>query len=324
MNTILVSGASGVVGYGALRSLRQTPSRYKLIGSTIYDDSIAPAFCDIFEQAPLSSDEGYIDWLRKVIEKHAIDMIIPGIEDDMFVWNNHREELTKSGTLPLLNNPELITLCSDKWDFYTKLKTQGMEVLIDSRLEGTFDELSASLGLPFLLKPRRGYASKGIVIIDSEELFEQHRHALGTKLMAQPIVGNKDAEYTVSAFFDKASNLCCYMSLRRKLSAQGFTDRAEVATPPGTKAIIRKLGDLLKPIGPTNFQFRLHQGHLKLLEVNPRISSATSIRSAFGYNENVMAADYFLKGIVPTQPAIRYGYAVRYIEDYIFYDSNPV
>ncbi len=324
MKTILVSGASGVVGYGILRALRAGDTEYTLVGTTIYNDSVAPAFCDIFEQAPLTIDEGYIDWLCRIIDKHHVDMIIPGIEGDMMSWNKAREQLEATGTKPLLNNPDLIELCSDKWNFYEKLHETGSNLTIDSRLSGTFDELKNALGLPFLLKPRKGFASKGIVIIDSEELFFQHQSDLGTLVMAQPIVGNNEEEYTVSAFFDKDSQLLCFMGLKRKLSKEGFTEKAQVSDLVGAKEAIEELAQLLRPFGPTNFQFRVHQGNLKLLEINPRISSATSIRTAFGYNENVMSVEYFLNSKVPAQPKVKKGYAVRYVEDHIFYDSDTV
>ena len=54
MKNILVSGASGIVGYGILRSLKKSGKDLRLIGTTIYDDSVAQGFCDIFEQAPLT------------------------------------------------------------------------------------------------------------------------------------------------------------------------------------------------------------------------------------------------------------------------------
>jgi carbamoyl-phosphate synthase large subunit len=63
---------------------------------------------------------------------------------------------------------------------------------------------------------------------------------------------------------------------------------------------------------------------LKLLEINPRISSATSIRAAFGYNESIMSVDYFLRGKVPMQPVVRKGVAIRYAEEHIFYDRNTL
>jgi carbamoyl-phosphate synthase large subunit len=324
MKTILVSGASGIIGYGTLKSLRMGGEHYKLIGTTIYDDSVAPAFCDVFELAPRTTDPGYIDWLCTLIEKHKVDLIIPGINDDMLAWNEHRERLAKTGVKLLLNNPDLIDLCADKWEFYKTMHDAGSKYLIESRLSGSFSELHDAFGFPFLLKPRRGFASRGIVIVDSEELFTQNQPELGDITIAQPIVGDKETEYTISAFFDAHSKLCCLMSLRRKLAKEGFTEKAEVAMPPHARQAIEEMAALLKPVGPTNFQFRVHNGQLKLLEINPRISSATSIRAAFGYNESVMAARYFLDGIVPTQPDITRGYAVRYTEDHIFYDSATV
>ena len=72
MKNILVSGASGIVGYGILRSLRKSRKKLRLIGTTIYDDSVAQAFCDIFEQAPLTNDAGYIDWLLNIINKQNL------------------------------------------------------------------------------------------------------------------------------------------------------------------------------------------------------------------------------------------------------------
>lgn len=321
MKTILVSGASGIVGYGTLNSLLMSKEKYNLIGTSIYDDSVAPAFCDTFEQAPLTTDPRYIDWLCGIIAKHKVDMIIPGINDDMLAWNEHRVQLERTGANVLLNNPELIELCEDKWVFYEKLRQEGSGYLIESRLEGSFTELQEAYGLPFLLKPRRGFASKGIVIVESEDIFNDHKSGLGRELMAQPIVGDKESEFTISAFFDADSELCCLMGLRRKLAKEGFTEKAIVDTPAQAKGVILEMAAFLNPVGPTNFQFRVHDGELKLLEINPRISSATSIRAKFGYNESVMAVDYFLNGVTPAQPDVRGGYAVRYTEDHIFYDS---
>ena len=118
--TILVSGASGIVGYGILRNL--AGAGYRLIGTTIYPDSPANCFSDIVEIVPLATDEEYIPYLLDVIKKHSIDMIIPGIEADMIAWHNHREKIEKTKTVVLLNSRELVSDCMDKWFFYEKLK----------------------------------------------------------------------------------------------------------------------------------------------------------------------------------------------------------
>jgi len=323
MKTILVSGASGIVGYGILKSLRAGKD-YNLVGTSIYEDSVAPAFCDIFEKAPLTSSEDYISWLKSSISKHHVDMVIPGIEDDMRKWNEQRATISGTGTTVLLNNPNLVDLCSDKWEFYLKLKDSGSALIIESMIEGDFEHLKRTLGLPFLLKPRQGFGSKGIVTVKDEDDFNEHKAEFGEKLMAQKFVGSNEEEYTVSAFFDKDSNLLCHMSLKRKLSKEGFTETAEVSEIAGIVEVLEELKKFGSPVGPTNFQFRVQDGNLKLLEINPRISSSTAIRTAFGYNESQMSVDYFLNGKVPTRPIIKKGYAVRYVEEKIFYDSSDL
>ena len=83
---------------------------------------------------------------------------------------------------------------------------------------------------------------------------------------------------------------------------------------------VRRLVELFEPMGPTNFQFRRHEGEFLLLEINPRVSSSTSLRTAFGYNEAEMCIEYFLEQKPPSTPHIRPGCAARYIEDVVVYD----
>lgn len=315
---ILVSGASGIVGYGILRSLKNC--NCKLIGTTIYEHSPADCFSDIVLHPPLTVDESYIPWLTKTIKDYNVDMIIPAIEADMSCWNKHRRELEAAGTFVMLNNPKLVELCLDKWNFYKHLKDSGFKYLIKSSLEPDFEQFE----LPFLLKPRCGFGSKGIVKVEDRETFDKYKLEIGENLMMQEFVGTVDEEYTASGFFDEESNLKATMAMKRKLSKQGFTEIAEVVEENGLTEVIKQLARILKPVGATNFQFRKHNGEWKLLEINPRISSSTSLKTAFGYNECKMTVDYFLNGKEIVQPKIRKGKAIRYTEDYIFYDSNYI
>jgi carbamoyl-phosphate synthase large subunit len=323
MNNILVSGASGIVGYGILRALKTYNNELNLVGTSIYDDSVAENFCDIFEKAIPTSDDSYIDWLISTIRKFNISMLIPGIEDDLYKWSEFKDEINKSGAVLLLNNIDLINFCKDKWLFFLELKKNNNPYLINTTLENDFDILVNNLGIPFLLKPRKGYASRGLVKINNRTTFDLHKDNIGKSLMAQEYVGNENEEYTTSVFGDGRGGFFTMMTLRRKLSKDGFTDRAETFESPIIIEAIIILCKEFKPIGPTNFQFRLHNGRLKLLEINPRISSSTSIRTALGYNESAMAVRYFLDNKIPVQPIVKRGKAVRFIEDKItFYDRS--
>ena len=323
MKRILVSGASGIVGYGILRSLAQVEESCFLVGTSIYDDSVAPAFCDHFELAPPTQDPKYLEWLLSTIRRNRIDMLIPGIDVDMHFWLNHISEIEATGALPLLNTPNLIMLCADKWEFYQRIRQEEIRCLIESSLKKDFNALSERFDLPFLLKPRRGFGSKGIVRVASKEEFDDHKSRVGEFLMAQPIVGGDDEEYTTSAFCDGEGGYFACMTMRRKLSTEGYTEKAEVSSNEQFLPAIKKLCQILNPLGPTNFQFRLCDDGPKLLEINPRISSSTSIRTAFGYNESEMALNFFLHRKTPVQPDIRQGRAVRFNDDKIFYENGP-
>ncbi len=316
--TILVSGASGIVGYGILRSLRN--SGYRLIGTTIYEISPADCFSDVVLRPPKTVDENYITWLIETINEYSIDMIIPGIEDDMSVWNKNRSVIEKTGTFVMLNDSFLVELCLDKWFFFEKLKSCKLPCVIETSLDCTYEKYAR----PFILKPRCGFGSKGIVKIDSEDEFEKYRGKIGPELMMQEYVGTEDEEYTMSAFFDVENKLQAYIIMKRKLSKLGFTEFAEVVEIPELVKIICEISDVLKPIGPTNFQFRKHNNEWKILEINPRISSSTSIRTKMGYNECQMCVDYFLEHKSIEQPHIRKGKAYRYTEDYIIYDCDNI
>ena len=316
MRTILVSGASGVVGYGIARALQMGEAYLKVVGTTTREDSAASLFCDVVEKAPHTNDPHYYDWLLEIVEKHAVDLLIPGIEIDMLSWSANRLLLNASVKC-VLNTEQLISLCSDKWTFYQDLSGRADPIAIPTYDHGDFNELADKCGLPFLLKPRRGYGSRGIVRVESESVFEVHREQMQVQLIAQPIVGSDEAEYSVSCFADGRGSAANTFSLRRKLGVGGFTEWAEVVDNSPFDDAVRRLCSFYKPVGPTNFQFRVHDGDVKLLEINPRISSASSIRAAFGYNEAVMALEYFLNNRIPPVPQTGSGQAVRYVEDYI-------
>ena len=322
MKTILVSGASGIVGYGVLKSLRNSGKDLILIGTTIYDDSVAPAFCDVFEKALPTTEINYIDWLLGIIKKHKVDLIIPGIEADLYKWTESIQILEQSGVKILTNNLSLIELCRDKWEFYQAVSKVDNKYLIPTSIDSDFKSIVSKYGLPFLLKPKRGFASKGIVKVSNEAEFNAFKNNIPKILLVQQIVGNEDEEYTTSAFCDGNGHYYAKMTLKRKLAKDGFTDRAETVTIDEIDEAISHFCMILKPIGPTNFQFRKHNGELKLLEINPRISSSTSIRMSFGYNESAMVIDYYLENIIPSQPIIKTGKAVRYTEDKIFFDDS--
>ncbi len=324
MTTVMVTGVGAIIGYGILRSLRKADESIRLVGTDIYSDAVGQEWANDFRVAPYTSDKNYLTWLERTIRECEVDLLIPGIEQDLHFYSLHHERIKSFGVTVVLNRPELVEVTKDKWLTHQTLKDWNSPVRINSLLDGNFDGLSQKLGLPFLLKPRRGYASKGLVRVHNREEFKAHHKDLGEVLMAQPIVGNDDEEYTTGVFGDGSGKVCASITFRRVLAIDGSTAKATVFRNAALDAVIASLCSNARPIGPTNFQFRNTDEGWKLLEINPRISSSTSLRTAFGYNESKMSLDFFLHGKKIEQPPIRSGSGSRFIEDRIVYDSDHI
>jgi carbamoyl-phosphate synthase large subunit len=321
MVRVLVTGVGAVIGYGIVRSLKALPEEVEIIGMDIYADAVGQHWCDRFEQATPAAAAGYVASLVRLIDRHAVDLVIPGIEQDAARMSAEIVNLEPTGAKFALNDPDLMRVAADKWRMHARLASSGYDV-IPTRTDGTFAELAQELGLPFLLKPRRSYASKGIVRIDSEEELRYWRARTGDNFMVQKIVGDDESEFTTAAFGLGDGTYTQSITFRRRLSGEGATAKAIVTRIPELDELVGRLTATFRPVGPTNFQFREHEGRFLLLEINPRISSSTSLRAAFGYNEAGMCIDYFLRGKVPAPRPLRAGRAVRYIEDMVFYDRD--
>ncbi|MDO8947945.1 MAG: ATP-grasp domain-containing protein [Desulfocapsaceae bacterium] len=322
MTTILVTGTGAIIGYGILRAFRKSDRYIRLIGADIYDDAVGQAWADKFVLAPLTSSNHYLNWLEKVIVENHINLVMPGIEQDVHFFSEHRNFFNSIPVNVALNDQRLINLTRDKWLMHQELLGINSEIRIPSYIEGDFESLSKKLGVPFILKPRCSYASKGLVRIQSKADFMFLSDKLGGILMAQPIIGSDNEEYTVAVFGNGQGQVCASITLQRRLAADGSTAKAWVRQHDKLDEVVASLCAHFKPIGPTNLQFRRDGNCWKLLEINPRISSTTSLRTAFGYNEPEMCLNFYLEGKKIIQPTIKKGFAVRYIEDCVIYDRD--
>ena len=284
----------------------------------IYADAVGQAWCDSFVQAIPAADPNYVPFVLKVMEEHQIDLIMFGTEQEINRLSSAEEEMGAQYKKLVLNRKEIIALSDDKWATYQMLCQNDLPT-IPSMIEGSYDAITQALGTPFLLKPRKSYAGKGMVVIHDESEFQYRRSRLPQEqFMVQKLIGDDEHEYTAATFgFGDGTCLDKPIVFSRKLSQEGATAKARSIEVPEIEEQIKMLTGILKPVGPTNYQFRKEGEQYLLLEVNPRISSSTSIRTAFGYNEAEMCITWYLHGNRPEQPEIHTGEARRYIADWV-------
>lgn len=318
---ILVTGVGAIIGYGVIHSLRQSKYDCRIVGMDIFYDAAGQVWCDEFVQAILAADEEYIPFLKGIIDKYDIDLVFFGTEQEIKKCSECQKELGDYYKKLVINKKSIIDLTEDKWDTTCFLLENGIKSIPGS-ITASFEEAKNEFGLPLLMKPRRSYASKGICKVSTEEDYLEWQKEYKEQFMVQKLIGDDEHEYTAATFGFGDGSCLNPIVMRRKLSKAGATDKAIVEPVPEIDEEIKTISKVLKPLGPTNFQFRYDNGQFLLLEINPRISSSTSIRTAFGYNESEMCIEYFVEGKRPDNRRIKTGKAYRYIADAVEYDDS--
>jgi len=163
MTTVLVTGVGSVIGYGIIRSLRLRAVPCRIIGADIYPDAVGQAWTDAFEQAPYTRDPGLRRLAGPVVAKHRVDVLMPGIEPDVFHANASRSSWPGSACAACSTVANSSKLSKDKWLQYQALGPVGEDVRIPTALACDSAAFITRHGLPCLLKERCGSASKGLI-----------------------------------------------------------------------------------------------------------------------------------------------------------------
>jgi carbamoyl-phosphate synthase large subunit len=316
-HNILVTGVGAIIGYGIIESLRLAGVQAKIVGTDIYEENYGRYVCDAFVQVPYTSSPNYKIIINEIIEKHHIDLVFPGIEQDLYYFINNFDNFKAK---IVLNKPQLVHLAQDKYAIYTFLKNKNYPFLIPTYTDLDFKKAVEKVGLPFIIKPKSSYASKGFYIIKNEDDYTTIATEINENTLFQPFIGSIDEEYTISIFGDGKGGYIDSLILRRYLSKAGASEKTfTIKHDAALMEAVQGLVDIFKPEGPTNFQFRKQDGKVFLLEINPRISSACSIRTKFGYNDPLLCVQHYLYNKSYAVQDKKEGKAIRYIADAVVY-----
>lgn len=316
--SVLITGVGAVIGQGIIKSLKMTTTlRTRLVGIDCNAHSVGFHWTDIKRIVPRTNDPAWAEAIITICNEENIDLVLPGIEQDVRALLKHRtaiQERTKAHLL--LNSPIALQVGLDKWEL--NLFAVQHEILIPKTWLAN-DVKAANAAYPLLLKPRRGMAGKGIHLVRSPaEMQEWLTRITADDYLIQEHIGTDDEEYTVSAFGCADGTITPPIMLRRTLN-YGSTFEAETVTDPELAACASMAARKLSICGPTNFQYRKAGPSYYLIEVNPRFSSSTSIKSAFGFNEPEMAIRSFVQKHAIEPVKLKVGRCSRYIEDLVVY-----
>jgi carbamoyl-phosphate synthase large subunit len=319
---VLVTGVGSGVGQGILMALRRRRIIFK-----IYVSDVSPHAAGLylnknaFVSGKLEDDSEFKNFLC-LVRKNRIEIILPGNEYDLVTLARQKDVIKKqTGAVVVCSDPQTIELTNDKWLTYKfclkyEIPTPKTFLINNSQI---LEEVHKTIDFPWVIKPRFGTASKGIVYVN-----DYSEAKIAVKSTENPLIQeflkpkNSDftSEFTCSIFKDASGLLHGPFIVERSLKG-GSTWIAKIGDKKSLHEFLFRIAQSLEYSGPLNIQLIETTEGPKILELNCRFSGTTGIRSYFGFNEPEMAIKSFLQGKVIRRIKIREGVVLRYIADIV-------
>ena len=311
--TVLVLAVGGNVSEGILKALGRSSLRCRVVGADIAPAKMGLYTVDRALISPWAREPGFLDWLLEACHQNKIDAVITGAEPILPVLaKNSGLIYAETGAKCIVSDSATLNIGDDKLLTSQWLERLGFTGPAYCKSEdlGGLAKLAAHCGYPLVAKPRTGGGCRGHVRIENED--DLKYVARKPLYIVQQHVGDPCEEYTAGCFSDKEGRVRGVIVMRRELH-EGTTVQAELGEFPEVRAAAQAISGALRPLGPCNIQFRMHEGRACCIEINVRFSGTTPIRAWFGFNEVDAALRHYILGEpCPELPLVTQGVMVRY------------
>ncbi len=294
----------GGVGQSVINSLKHSRLPLTTIGFGNNPFAYGGYDCDQMQNIGSIYSLGYIDDLIEKYHELELDLYIPGLDDETLILAQNHKKLLDNSINAMYPDEPIISLSRDKERMSIELN-KIVDVFVKSYDKSTIyeDVASGKVKLPFIAKPRGGFASKGIEIINTsadlknineghiiQELAIPHDKDPSRSFYLEQIKKNRNpqiSEVSIQIVLDRKGKLMGKMASFNKLR-----DGIPIEILPYDDEHVWEIVEKLMPEflkfglrGPMNIQGRITNNGLKVFELNPRFTGITGLRALMGFNE---------------------------------------
>lgn len=326
--TVVVSGVGSTIGLGIAKALKISADRWKTTGQGIGDIRIVGIdsnplavglHClDSVHLVPsgVVSFEDYYQGIISVCQKERADIFLSGWDGELILLGERADHFYAQCGTKIGHRHTGIAEAADKWLTYVLLAQKSgiaMPMTVQPLDEAAVGELMNTYPAPYIMKPRRGSGARGLFTVKTLEEIRFLSSYLEDPILQEELLPAEE-EYTIGVFMMDGGEASGALVLKRSLMS-GLSYRMEVVHEPVLTefaiAAVRAIG----LVGAANVQLRWTSDGPKLLEINPRFSSSSSVRAYYGFNEPELAIRYFLYGERPQVNSVQTGICLRYWEE---------
>lgn len=272
---VLIPGAGGAAGIGAIRSLRMCAFKGKIVATDIDALSAGLYLADRGYVVPPARDASFFQEAMKIVQKEQINIILPTSGSDIIPYSKNKNVLEAKGTVVAMSDYPVIEVCLDKLEFHNKLKNEF-------GLPYTSTDPSGIKAFPCVVKPARGKGSRDVFFCHNErelqEVLSKHED-----MIIQEFLPGK--EYSIDVLSDLGGNSLVAVPRERIEVRAGTSVKGKIVLDKRIQEECLKVAEFLGIKGPSCIQMKRDKdGAPKIIEVNPRMGGGTILTTYAGIN----------------------------------------
>lgn len=338
--TILVSACGAQFMPGLVDCLKNNGERnIRIIGVDMEQDLTVLQMVDVFYTVPNVTDSLYVDRLLEICQTEKVDVVMPFMSAELLPLIDRKEEFEKIGVKISVSDRKSVEITSNKYRFYSFLKTNGLYVPKFAHIKTWQDLIPAchACGYPknaVCIKATELSGSRGIRIIKPnvsrfdllfkekpnsfyttlEELLEtlKEKEIMPEMMAMEYLPGN---EGSVDLLAENGKII--YMAYRESnINLHSIPQAATLIENKEAYEIAEKVISVLGLSGNADLDFKNDEnGHPVLMEINPRIAATMRIFKEGGLNLPYLRIKQLLGEELP-KLEIKYGIKMkrRYLE----------
>jgi carbamoyl-phosphate synthase large subunit len=237
---------------------------------------LAPALyhADRYALVPRVGDSEYVPALRRIVEEHGVQLVVPLTDLDQAVLTRARDEL---GALLLLPDAGTVERLADKYLAHLLFEERG----ISSPPTWLPDDVPDDAAYPVLVKARVGFGSRHIYrAANPDELRFFLRYTPMDSIVQACLDGE---EFSIDVFCDLDGR--CLNAIPRTMieSKGGESIKGMTIRDDRLIELARDVAEKLSLVGPANIQcFRQGDGSHYITDINPRFGGGFPLPLAAG------------------------------------------
>lgn len=256
----------------------------KIVVGDLMNNAPALYFADKKYLIPRIGTENYISTIIDICEKENIHLIVPTIDTELLILAQAKENIeNKTNAKVLISNVNVINICRDKKNTQHFFEENGFGAPKQIKDEDIKNE---NISFPLFIKPLNGSSSINTFKVNNKEELKFFYNYVKEPIVQEFMEGE---EYTIDSFLDFNSNIISIVPRKRIATRSGEIIKGKIIKDREIINDIKRMLEILKPIGQITIQCMKTKDGIKYIEINPRFGGGVpmSIKAGADSCENL-------------------------------------